>query len=312
MGAFLICRGSVFETLRHLGAPIYSVSCIVQLVASGSITLVGHIRQEGWMPRGIYNRSKAKKGALAIVPDVSADINVLVPPDAFNTLAWWKKLNDEEQAAVQHEGQLLAQALLDYGKSRLAVGEHLSKLQGLLEPHNLFGRFLKNFHFSKRTAYRYISGYNNAKARLPETVLKAAMARGVNIVGDTDVKPLGIYTEAVAKLPPPTQANEVQANTWLDQIEQVRKETRAAAAGGGMFTVPVPQDPQTLLKECYRFVSLRYKRLPNSSKIRANWVRSLVGMILADLGVSGEQTFVPHKAPEDFVAQRGRPQIASA
>jgi len=265
------------------------------------------------MPRGIYSRKAAKKqeGALTVV-GVSEDIQVLVPPDAFDTLSWWKKLNNDEQSAVMHEGRLLAQALLDFGKSRLAVGEHLSKLQGLLEPHNLFGRFLKNFHFSKRTAYRYIAGYNNAKARLPETVLKAAMARGVNIVGDTEVKPLGVYTEAVAKLPPPSQATEVQANTWLDQIEQVRKETRAQASGGGMFTVPVPQDPQTLLKESYRFVSLRYKRLPNSSKVRASWVRSLVGMILADLGVSGEQTFTPHKAPEDFVAQRGRPQVASA
>lgn len=263
------------------------------------------------MPRGVYKRA-AQKGALAVVPNVSADISVLVPPDAFNTLSWWKKLNDDEQSAVMQEGRLLAQALLDFGKSKLAVGEHLAKLQGLLEPHNLFGRFLKNFHFSKRTAYRYIAGYNNAKARLPETVLKAAMARGVNLVGDTEMKPLGVYTDAVAKLPPPTQATEEQANTWLNQIEQVRKETRAAAAGGGMFTVPVPQDPQTLLKECYRFVSLRYKRLPNNSKTRANWVRSLVGMILADLGVSGEQTFAPHAAPEDFRAQRGRPQVASA
>jgi hypothetical protein len=263
------------------------------------------------MPRGKYVRA-AKKGALAVA-GVSTEINVLVPPDAFNTLSWWKKLNDDEQSAVLQEGRMLAQALLDFGKSRLAVGEHLAKLQGLLEPHNLFGRFLKNFHFSKRTAYRYIAGYNNAKARLPETVLKAAMARGVNLVGDTEVKPLGVYTDAVAKLPPPTQATEEQANTWLNQIEQVRKETRATA-GGGMFTVPIPQDPTTLLKECYRFVNLRYKRLPNNSKTKANWVRSLVGMILADLGVSGEQTFAPHAAPEDFRAQRGRPspQLASA
>ncbi len=258
------------------------------------------------MPRGQY----ARKTKLSLASDIPSDVQALVPPEAFNTLSWWEKLNEGEQSAVLQEGRLLAQSMLNYGRSRLAIGEHLTKLQGVLEPHNLFGRFLKNFHFSKRTAYRYIAGYQNAKARLPEKVLNAAMARGVNIIGENDIKPLGIYTAAVAKLPPPKEATEIQANTWLDQIEQVRKDVGKTETG--MFTVAVPQDPQTLLKECYRFVSLRYKRLPTGSKVRAQWVRSLVGMILADLGVSGEQTFAPHAAPEEFRAQRGRPQIATA
>lgn len=255
------------------------------------------------MPRGQYARKPKSAGTSDTVPAV-------LSPDAFATQSWFKKLNNEEQTAVQKEGRLLAKAMLVYGKSKLAVGEHLAKLQAVLEPHNLFGRFLKNFHFSKRTAYRYIAGFNNAKARLPQTVLDAAMARGVNIVGDTETKPLGVYTDAVAKLPPPSTATEEQANTWLNQLEQVRKESK------GLFVVPVPQDPQTLLKECYRFVALRYKRLPNNSKSRANWVRSLVGMLLADLGVSGDQTFAPHAAPESFKIGRGRPtqqtQVASA
>lgn len=259
------------------------------------------------MPRGKYNRNKLATS------DIPSDIQMLVPPEAFSTLSWWKKLSNEEQAEVLHRGRLLAKALLSYGQSRIAIGEHLTGLQATLEPHNLFGRFLKNFHFSKRTAYRYIAGFKNAQARLPETVLKAAMVRGVNIIGDTELKPLGAYTNAVAKLPPPVGATEEQANTYLTQLEAVRKEERG---GAGPFVVPVPSDPQTLLKECYRFVSLRYKRLPNNSKSRANWVRSLVGMILADLGVSGEQSFTPHAAPEDFKAQRGRPgvvqQVASA
>src|SRR6266403_1211578 len=86
------------------------------------------------------------------------------------------------------EGQKLAQALLHYGQARLQVGEHLAMLQTILEPHNLFVRFLRAFRFSQRTAYRYIAGYKNASGRLPENVLKAAMARGINIVGDTEAK----------------------------------------------------------------------------------------------------------------------------
>jgi hypothetical protein len=254
------------------------------------------------MPRGQYARKTKAAGS-----DVVS--GTVLSPEAFDKQSWWKKLSNEEQSAVQQESSLLAKALVDFGKSKLAIGEHLTKLQAVLEPHNLFGRFLKNFHFSKRTAYRYIAGFNNAKARLPQTVLAAAMARGVAIIGDTETKPLGVYTDAVAKLPPPATATVDQANTWLNQIEQVRKETK------GLFVVPVPQDPQTLLKECYRFVAIRYKRLPNNSKSRANWVRSLVGMLLADLGVSGEQTFAPHAAPESFKIGRGRPstqQVASA
>lgn len=255
------------------------------------------------MPRGQYVR-KTRLDLPAI-----GEVQALVPPDAFNTLAWWEKLNKDEQNVVITEGQQLAKAMLDHGRSRLAIGQHLAKLQSVLEPHNVFGRFLKNFHFSKRTAYRYIKGYQNAQAKLPETVLKVAMAQGVNIIGDTDFKPLGVYTDAVAKLPVPKDATEEQAKTYLTQLEDVRKKLRPT---GEMFTMPEPQDPATLLKECYRFVSLRYKRLPQNHKTRASWVRSLVGMLLADLGVSGQQTFAPQAIPEDFVAQRGRPRPVAA
>ena len=255
------------------------------------------------MSRGQYVR-KTRLDLPAIPSEVS-----LVPPESLNTLKWWEKLNQQEQATVMQEGQALAKAMLDHGRSRLAIGEHLTKLQAVLEPHNLFGRFLKNFHFSVRTAYRYIKGYQNAQGRLPEPVLKVAMARGVNIIGDTEFKPLGIYTDAVQKLPVPAVVNDEQARVYLDQLEEVRKQLKPT---GAMFTMPEPQDPNTLLKECYRFVSLRYKRLPSNSKTRAAWVRSLVGMLLSELGVSGQQTFAPQAVPEEFRALRGRPVATAA
>lgn len=259
------------------------------------------------MPRGIYKR-KATNETHA----TPAQAKALIVSN-LSALPWMTKLSPEEQREVQSEGTKLAQSLLHYGQSKLAVGEHLAKLQGLLEPHRLFQRFLKFYHFNKRTAYRYISGFRNAKARLPETVLKAAMQRGVNIVGDNEVKPLGIYTAAVEKLPPPQNASEIQANTWLDQIEDVRKQTRTedVTHGGALFALATA-DPQTMLKECFRFVHLRYRRLPNSAKARANWTRALVGMLLADMGVSGQQSFAPVRVPEDFVAQRGRPATQAA
>jgi hypothetical protein len=255
------------------------------------------------MPRGQYKR----KTKLDLTP--VAEVQALVPPDAYTTLAWWDKLNDDEQHVVVDEGRMLAKAMLDHGRSRLAIGQHLTRLQGVLEPHNLFGRFLKTCHFSKRTAYRYIKGFQNAQAMLSEPVLKVALAKGVNIIGDTEFKPLGVYTDAVKKLPVPKEATEEQATTYIEQLENVRKSLKPS---GEMFTMPEPQDPQTLLKECYRFVSLRYKRLPQNSKTRSAWVRHLVGLILSDLGVSGQQTFAPQAVPEDFKALRGRPTTVAA
>lgn len=264
------------------------------------------------MPRGYYDRSKAKRRKDSLALAVQANVSSLIPE--FNKIKGWDGLNNEEQKLVVTEGQQLAVALLQFGHSRIAIGEHLTKLRSILEPHNMFERFLKNFHFSKRTAYRYIAGFENAKAMLPENVVKVALSRGYAIIGDTQTKPLGIYTDAVAKLPPPTNPTVDQASTWLDQVEQVRKKARSEGTTSIVtsITSAVPQNPDVLLKECYRFINVRYKKLPINHKSRAAWVRSLVGMLLADLGVSGQQSFAPMAIPEEFRAHRGRPREEQA
>lgn len=234
-----------------------------------------------------------------------AEVSGIVRADAFNSLSWYKKLNNDEQGAVLTEGQQLGQSLLQFGRSRLAVGEHLTKLSKILEPHKAFEKFLKHFHFSKRTAYRYIRGFENAKARLPETVLRAAMARGVQIVGESETRPLGVYTEAVAALPLPKGATEAQAITYLDRLEAVRKQTKSEATGIPML---IMGDPSTLMKEALRFVTVRYKRLPPTKRTREAWAKQLIGMLLAEFGTREEQTFAPVPVPEMFQVHRGRPK----
>lgn len=241
------------------------------------------------------------------------NVVAIVPASTFTALPWWNKLSKDEQTAVQTTGQELATSLLQYGQSRLAIGEKLSKLRDVLEPHNFFGKFLRNFHFSKRTAYRYIRGYENAKARLPEAILKGAMARGFAMIGETEQKPLGIYTDAVAMLPPPPNPTQEQANAWLDAVDKARKTApeSGTVAPRGEVVPPVPQSPDVLLKEAYRFVHSRYRKLPTAGKARQTWVHKLIGMVLADLGVSGTQTFSPIAVPEGFKAERGRPRSAA-
>jgi hypothetical protein len=257
--------------------------------------------KEGTMPRGIYNRSSKKTE------------HSLITTSAFTSQKWWSKLNNVEQKEVMSEGQQLAAAMIANVESRIAIGQHLSRLQEILTPYGVFQRFLRNFQFSLRTAARYIAAYKNAKAGLPEKVLKAAVARGVNIMGENEAKPFGQYTEVVKNLPPPTQATDEQANAYVDAILNARKQQRsniATEAAGGMGVV-IPQDPGTLLKECYRFVSLRFARLPQNVNTRKKWTRQFVGMVLTLAGEPALQ-FTPVPVPEDFTVSRGRPRNAVA
>jgi hypothetical protein len=247
------------------------------------------------MPRGQYNRNKT-----ALVP------KGIVKAEMFTTLPWWDKLTAHEQSNVIAEGQKLAQSMLTYGQARLQVGEHLAALQGILEPHNLFGKFLKTFRFSVRTAYRYIAGYKNASARLPQAVLTAAMARGVNIVGDSEEKPLGVYTKAAEALPPPTNPNPVQAETWLTQLEVVRKQNRETP------TEMPAGDPEVLKREVVRFASLRFERLPQHKRTREAWAKQVVGLLMTKFGISTPQSFTPLPVPEEYQVHRGRPRSIAA
>ncbi len=254
------------------------------------------------MPRGVYKRKDEQEEIKAIS---------VIPSTAFTQQTWWDKLNEDEQKTVLNESQQLAGAMLVYGNSRLSIGEHLTKLQAVLEPHNLFTRYLKTFHFSKKTAYRYIAGFKNARTALPEPILREAMKRGISIVGESEMKPLGIYTDAVAALPPPKEiVNEVQAVTYLNQLEDVRKQVKSQEGKDAQtFGVPNVADPQATLRECYKFTSLRIRKLPANSKVRVAFIQKLFGMLLRDLGVSGPQTFTPQAVPEEFQTHRGRPAV---
>lgn len=231
----------------------------------------------------------------------------LAPIATLTGLKWWAKLTAPEQTAVIEETQGLADALVETHDGMLRVGERLTKLQAILEPHSLFTRHIGHFHLSKRTAYRYISRYKNA-ASLPEPILKLAMARNLAIGGDNEMKPYGTFTDAVRKLPPPRNPTQEQAATWLTQVEQVAKETRQSNADAVGATLPEPTDPQTAMKEAFRFVSNRFNQLPANNRTRSNWIKSLVGMLLTQLGVSAPQQFVPQAVPEDFAIGRGRPR----
>jgi hypothetical protein len=259
-------------------------------------------------------RGRAAQPALAPAPQ-AALTNELNIPDAgmapiatLQALKWFGKIDQPQQAVVIEETVGLAEDLHTVNEGMLHVGERLTKLQGILEPHNIFNRYLAHFHFSKRTAYRWIAKFKNA-ATLPEPILRLAMARNIPIGGENDQKPYGTYTDAVRKLPPPRNPSNEQAATWLEQVQQVAKETRSAGATNGTpsMTLPEPTDPQTSKKIAYKAVMNLFAKLPNNSRTRANWLKDLFGMILTGAGIQAPQQFAPAPVPPEFAAGRGRP-----
>lgn len=228
----------------------------------------------------------------------------IIRAETLQTIRGWEKLSGDEKSSVILESQKLGRTLLLHNQSRLAIGEHLLALHTILEPHRMFQSYLKNFHFSERTAYRHMKSFENSKTILPANIMKAAMVRNVQILGESTDAPLGIYTAAAAVLPPPADATEKQANEYLDELEVVRKTKQKSAA-----QALVPRyDSNVLMKECLRFVSSRYARLPNRRATREVWVQKFFGMCLSEFGMSAQTALAPLTVPEQFQApKRGRP-----
>jgi hypothetical protein len=230
----------------------------------------------------------------------------LVPKNVLVAFPGWESLEPEEQDVVVEQGRLLAEALVDNSRSSLAIGEHLTKLQEVLEPKRMFVKFLKNFHFSQRTAYRYMTAYQYAKEKLPDLALKLAAARGMNFVGYSAEKPLGVYTEVVKRLPPPETNSRREIQEWLEEIDERTKARRKRAK------TPRLGDPDELLEQVYRFIHLRVQQLPGHHKTRGSFLRSIVGMLMTELGLGTPQSFSPASIPDTFRRGRGRPRLDSS
>jgi hypothetical protein len=236
-----------------------------------------------------------------------------VSPTIFTENPWWSKLNEQEQQVILAEGQGLAGALLTMGRSKLAIGKHLTNIQATLAPHNVWLKFLRVYHFPVRTAQHFIAGYKNALAAIPEPILKEAMARGMNIIGDTEDKPLGTYTAAVAALPPPPTPTPAQVVTYLEQLENVRRQTKHGAETPTSLVIK-PADLGLATKVLYKTFSHWLRRLPTdrSGKIKMKFLSTVVGMFLAEAGITSQQTFGPQAIPAEFRIGRGRPRLTAA
>lgn len=233
----------------------------------------------------------------------------LVPKSTYALLGGWQNLNTDEQNTVVRETEEMAEAVVREGFSKLEIGKHLSEVRKVLEPHGIFVDYLKEIpQINWRTAYRYMSTWENVQESLPEHALKFLLARGVNIVGYSKDEPLGAYTEPLAKLPPPKSQSSEVLNKWVDDLMDMtakQKHKRKKLAMNGEDE----SDPEILLKESVRFSVRNFRKLPRNHKSRTAWMQKLVGMLLNELGVANPMSFSPIAVPEDF--RTGRPKNAA-
>lgn len=256
------------------------------------------------MPRTKVNSESPKTDSLALT---AARIE-----QELTSSPWFQRqLSDEEKKQVLADSEALAHDLQTFGHSRIAVAARLSRIQDVLGPLKLFEKFLKQFHFKRRSAYRAIKSFRNAQA-LPQPIINAAMARNVNIMGETESAPFGTYTDAIKKLPPPPAPSEAQAVEYLDKLEGVKRGLpKPERPADPVQEVLGPTDPKDLMREVYRFADVRYRRLPVEMTHRAKsaWVKTLCGMLLQRTGLSGEPAIAIIAPPPDFKAVRGRPKV---
>jgi hypothetical protein len=209
-------------------------------------------------------------------------------------LKGWESLIAQDQQVIRKETAALAESIFEAGKSRLKIGEHLTKLRDILEPKRMFVKYLNTLHFSRATAYRFIDTYLAAKTILPSPVMQVALMRGTDTINARLVK----------AFPPPKSTDVAVISTYLDKI--AKKER------GQSVETDEDQLPELYKRECFNFIRTRWARLPEtmSRRQKTAWMNDLRGMTMTLQGVSS-LTLEASAIPDDYVRPRGRPRLDS-
>lgn len=237
----------------------------------------------------------------------------LSPTSLLMTLPGWDNLSRKDQIFIEKETRALGDSLADYGRSRLSIGERLSNVQSRMG-RGMFAKYLKAYHFKRSTAYATIKAFNNAVQNLPEAVLKIAMARNMPILGESDEAPLGSYSKAARRLPPPDSKDPIVINQYLDSLESAKTKDD----GRSKRMKEIDADPEETAKKCYRAIVSFIRRLPSTGDNRKDkrdqisFAENVFGMVFADLGMSSAKLIEPQAAPQGYQAVVGRPSKEQA
>lgn len=190
---------------------------------------------------------------------------------------WWGRLDHTEKVWVRKSAQALGEALVRLGHSRLAVGEQLCVIHGVLAPKRLFYTFImNNFRQSRTTAHRYMEEFRAAQKSASPVVLEIAMAHGFHPAVD-------------AWKGVPDTEDQAEIVRYLSNASNVRQMP-------AQQVVIVEHDRKVIAREVANFAASRLKRLP--AGIRPTVARTICGMILGEVGCTVMQKITPAASPQ--------------
>lgn len=218
----------------------------------------------------------------------------------------WDKLSPSEKRTVKAETEAADLAFVAQHQTRLAIGQHIGRVQEILEPKRLFlvwlERFCRKHDISQRTGYRYLDDYKAVAERVPEHVLNEAVKNGIELTGRAAKK-------AIKAVPPVApEATKEEASQWLETVAQKRKQVRDETKAN----VLTPKDSILAIVRIY---NSQFRQL-GTDRTKRRFLEETVGALLTVTGVGNPTTFHPVALPEGWNAEttgkrRGRPPKAA-
>jgi hypothetical protein len=199
----------------------------------------------------------------------------------------WDSLDKSEVETIITNTELAIQARREEMQNKLTFGKALLNVRAVLEPkRGMWMAYLTNvFHMSVPTAYRYIDRYEKTEQKLPKPVINLALKMGY------DLSP-----KAIENTRPPQTDDHDTIVRYLDRVTTIRPRA-----------ISIEKSSDDLLKEWLHCVILGWDKLPQNQRSRANTLRTFIGMIMTQFGISNPTTFDPVAIPDHLRVYRGRP-----
>lgn len=209
---------------------------------------------------------------------------------ALEKIEGWDLLEQAELETVLTNDAIAVEARQGELQNKLKFGKALIEIKAVLEPkRGLWMAYLKHrFHMSIPTAYRYIERVEKAEAKLPKPVVNLAIKLGY------DINPKNIENTR-----PPQTNDHQEIIRYLDRVTLIRPPKPSSTE----------QSPDEFLKNGLNCVILGWDKLPQNPRSRANTLRTYIGMLMTQFGISNPTTFDPVAIPDHLRVFRGRPRL---
>jgi len=208
----------------------------------------------------------------------------------YESIEGWSELDAKIRSSVETHTASAKKQLSIIRDSRLGVGKDLFEIRKLLLPHKMWISFLRiAFGWSERTAYRWITEYEQTSKDVPPMVLQIAIERNSQAITKPEIR---------KKYPLPKTENPREIADYLDKIDHVHAPRP--------ILVQEP-DVDQRLKGCLNFVGNHFSKI-KAKREKQYFIDNLLGMELTKFGIASAMRIGPLAIPDDFQVLRGRPK----